>query len=230
MRLVVVLVLGLLAVGCGDQGPAVAPAGDVSWTRAADPPLSARHGPLLAWTGTEVLALGGHTGPACPPNADCVDLDDEARDGAAYDPETDTWRPLAPAPLDVDRFTGHVVVDGLLVVGDADGWWSFDAATDAWTRLPQPGVRTGPPEAALDGRVYSHVGSRVQFLDVATSTWTELAPDPLEPRLQDAGVLATDAGVVLSGVNYDEAAPDEPTLTQADVWDGSTWRRLPPPR
>ncbi len=174
-----------------------------------------------------MLALGGHTGPACPPSADCVDLDDEARDGAAYDPETDTWRPVAVAPVDVDRFTGHVVVDGLLVVGDADGWWSFDAATDAWARLPQPGVRIGAPEAALDGRVYSHVGSRVQYLDLATATWTELAPDPLEPRLQDAGVFATDAGVVLTGVNYDEAAPDEPTLTQADVWDGSTWRRLP---
>ena len=102
--------------------------------------------------------------------------------------------------VDVDRFTGHVVVDGLLVVGDADGWWSYDAAADAWTRLPQPGVRIGAPEAALDGRVYSHVGSRVQILDLATSTWTELAPDPLEPRLQDAGVLATDAGVVLTGV------------------------------
>lgn len=225
MRLPVVLLLGLFTTACGAQGPDQAPAGDAGWTRAADPPLSARHGPLLAWTGSEVLALGGHTGPACPPNADCVDLDDEVRDGAAYDPGTDTWRPVAPAPFDVDRFTGHVVVDGDLVVGDQRRWWSYDTAADTWTRLPDGAG--GVPEAERGGLVHTHDGRRVQVLDLATSTWAELPPDPLQPALEGGAVFATDAGVVLTGVSYREAPPNEPTLTQADLWDGSTWRRLP---
>ena len=51
--------------------------------------------------------------------------------------------------------------------------------------------------------------------------------DPLAPPLTDGSVFATDDGLVLTGVNYEEAAPDEPTLTQADLWDGSSWQRLP---
>ena len=228
LALVALMPLALLAGACGDERLTPAAPGDPPrWTQAAEPPLSARHGPLLAWTGAEVLVLGGHTGPACPPNASCVHLDDVARDGAAYDPAADRWRPLSDPPLDLDRYAGHVVVDGRLVVGDDHVWWSYDPQGDAWTRLPDPGGRVGWPEAAADGRVYTHVRNRVQVLDLAAGTWSELPPDPVTPPLTDGTVFATDAGVVLSGVNYDEPAPDEPTLTQADLWDGTAWRRLP---
>jgi hypothetical protein len=220
--------LALVAAGCGDEAPGrPEPAAAVEWTRAADLPLAARYAPLLVWTGDDVLALGGHTGPACPPNASCVEQHDNVRDGAAYDPVADTWRALPDAPIDLDRFTGHALVDGTLVVGSDRGWWSFDLADEAWTRLPSPERGSSGPEAADDGRVYTHVRNRVQALEVATGAWTELPPDPLTPRLTDGTVFATDDGVVLTGVNYQETAPDEPTLAQADLWDGTAWRRLP---
>jgi hypothetical protein len=67
----------------------------------------------------------------------------------------------------------------------------------------------------------------LHVLDLAAGEWRSLPADPLTPRLTEGRVFATDAGIVLAGVNYEEAAPDEPTLTQADVWDGESWRRLP---
>lgn len=35
-----------------------------------DVPLSPRTDPVVAWTGTEVLVVGGNTGFVCPHNAD----------------------------------------------------------------------------------------------------------------------------------------------------------------
>lgn len=96
-----------------------------------------------------------------------------------------------------------------------------------WSRLPDPPVAGTVPEAARDGRVYTHRGDRVLVLDLAAATWSELPPDDQRPPLRDGRVFATDAGVVLTGVNYGEAAPDEPTLTQLDRWDGTAWQRLP---
>ena len=220
--------LVLVATSCGEEvvAPPTESAAAATWTRVADLPLSARYAPLLVWTGEEVLALGGHTGPPCPPNADCVVLDDTARDGAAYDPETDSWRPIADAPIDLDRVAAHVMVDGELVVGDQRAWWSYTLGSDTWAELPAPPV-AGGPESAHGGVVYTHDQRRVHSLDLATRTWSALPEDPLAPRLRDGSVFATDDGLVLTGVNYEETAPDEPTLTQADLWDGSSWRRLP---
>lgn len=45
--------------------------------------------------------------------------------------------------------------------------------------------------------------------------------------LQDAQLFVTPAGPVVAGVRYDDAAPDEPTLTQVDVPDGAGgWQRF----
>jgi hypothetical protein len=224
--LLVTLALALSACGDAASSGSSNSADGGGWTRAEAGPLSARYAPLLAWTGQEVLAIGGHTGTPCPPNADCQLPDDYARDAAAYDPEDDIWRPVADAPADLDRYVGHVVVDGDLVVGGVDAWWTYDADSDVWSRLSGT-TEMGAPEATADGLVYTYTGRRVHALELATGEWRSLPADPLKPALTERSVFATDAGVVLTGVNYREAAPDEPTLTQADVWDGGSWRRLP---
>lgn len=228
MKTAGLLALALLLSACGDpvSSGSTSGAGGGDWTPAAAGPLSARYAPLLAWTGEEVLVVGGHTDAPCPPNADCQLPDDNARDAAAYDPDSDTWRPVAEPPADLDRYDGHVVVDGDLIVGGARAWWRYDADADAWSRVPGTD-EIGGPEATADGIVYSHAGRRVHTFDPATGEWDRLPADPLTPSLAGASVFATDAGIVLTGVNYEEAAPDEPTLTQADVWDGESWRRLP---
>src|SRR4051794_12982657 len=74
-------------------------AGAPAWQALPAAPLSPRTTPVAAWTGTEALFLGGETGEVCPPNADCMKGPDLARDGAAYNPATGTWRKVADAPV-----------------------------------------------------------------------------------------------------------------------------------
>jgi N-acetylneuraminic acid mutarotase len=63
------------------------------WHALPASPLKARDLYTMVWTGHEVLVWGGfvwrRTGDP---------RDDYARDGAAYDPATDTWRSMAPPP------------------------------------------------------------------------------------------------------------------------------------
>ncbi|GAA5143708.1 hypothetical protein GCM10023340_09750 [Nocardioides marinquilinus] len=210
-----------------DPSPAPGPG---SWTRAADSPLSARYGPLMVGVGSRVLIMGGHSSEPCPPGADCAIPDDALTDAAVYDVATDTWSVVAAPPARFAR-TRAVVADEVVVFGTDGDWITYDPAANTWGHLPAPAVATNGPEAALDGRIYARESQTptrdVLVLDVATRTWSRVPTDPLTPRLTDNSLFATDAGVVLAGVNYDEAAPDEPTLTQADLWDGATWTRLP---
>ncbi|CAB4733439.1 MAG: hypothetical protein F2667_14310 [Actinobacteria bacterium] len=210
----------------GDRLPTASSSG---WRAAAPSPLSPRYDPLMAWTGSEVLVVGGHTDVPCPPAADCVrpPATAVARDAAAYDPESDEWRPIADPPGRFDEFIGSVVVDGDLVVADGREWSRFDADADAWTRLPdapEPGLRS---LTTADGLVYALGADRVRVLDLEQGVWSDLPPDPLTPRLSEGSLFATDAGLLLTGVDYDGVAPDEPVLQQVDVWDGERWRRLP---
>ncbi|HET9729753.1 MAG TPA: kelch repeat-containing protein [Acidimicrobiia bacterium] len=61
-----------------------------TWRMLPKSPLSARFGAIAEWTGKEMLIVGGTaTGPAAA---------DFRRDGAAYNPKTNTWRRLPDAP------------------------------------------------------------------------------------------------------------------------------------
>ena len=210
-----------------DREPAPsAPAG--GWTKAAPSPLAPRYGALMAWTGDDVLVMGGYQDTPCPPGADCAGPSDPLSDAAAYDPETDGWRTIASPPLQVDRGTPAIVSDGVLVIGNARDWWTYDPDADRWNQLETPaGVNAGP-RTELDGKVYAVDGDRtVSVLEVGSGSWSILPQDGLTPALTVDGLFATPSGIVLAGVNYGESAADEPTLTQADLWDGEAWSRLP---
>ncbi|KAA1421589.1 hypothetical protein F0U44_04730 [Nocardioides humilatus] len=210
-----------------DQEPAPAPRVG-GWTKAARSPLTPRYAPLMAWTGDDVLVIGGHQDTPCPPTADCAQASDPLSDAAAYNPHTDTWRTIAAPPLRVDSGTPAVVSDGVVVTGNARDWWTYDPGADRWNELYTPATVNAGPWTELDGKVYAVNSARtVSVLDVATGSWSTLPSDDLAPALTVDGLFATPAGIVLAGVNYDEAAPDEPTLTQADIWDGESWSRLP---
>lgn len=198
------------------------------WTRAAPSPLAPRWGALMVWTGTEVLVLGGTDSTPCPSDtADCGERRDDVNDAAAYDPSSNTWRPVAVPPTSVSFGFPAVVADGVVVLGSHDRWWTYEPDADAWRDLPAPPDTAAGPQSALGGSVYTvDRQGRVVELDVASRQWSTLPPDPLRPALWGT-VFATEVGVVHTGVSFTEAAPDEPILTQADVWDGSTWTRLP---
>ena len=234
----VALTLLLALTACGDEpsaGPAErteTPARAPTWTRVSDVPLSPRTDPVLAWTGTEVLVVGGNTEWVCPPNADCTTPTALAVDGAALDPATGAWRTIARAPIGLwDSWGGgwdSALVGGTLVVrGTADGTWQgYDVAGDTWSTLDPPRGFAGRLSAS-GGRLWAVAGTRILSWDpAADEVRVEATYAPRRP-LQDAQLFVTPAGPVLTGVRYDEAAPDEPTLTQADVPDGAGgWRRI----
>lgn len=107
-----------------------------SWTSMAPAPdsLPARDNFASVWTGRQMLVWGGYgQGDACAP---CVH-----GDGAAYDPDSNSWTPMAPSP--VGGRGGHRAVwtgRGMLVWGGGNGAPQADGALydpidDAWSRV-----------------------------------------------------------------------------------------------
>jgi hypothetical protein len=225
----VVVAAGVAGMVVSGAPHADVPSGGVGhWRELPTPPLSPRADALSVWTGTEVLVLGGDPRP-CPPNADSCAVRGALRDGAAYDPTTDTWHRIAPAPDGLLSVVGAVVVDGRLVVGGSR-WSTYDPIADRWTTIPTADG-TSDPMAALGGSVYALRRGRVVVYDDAAGSWSTVPADPNRPALTQKTLTATSAGPVLTGYTFDTHHPVDmstPPLALADVWDGTAWKRLPP--
>jgi len=207
------------------------PAPATSWTRLPDAPISPRTGGLAVWTGTEAIFLGGEVDNICPPSADCAEPSTYAKDGAAYDPATGTWRAIAAAPVPVAVHTPHATVgDNLVLVGDDGSWHAYDSSADRWRELPaRPDAQPYPGLlSTIDSRVYVlGRGDAVQVLDLDTEKWSTLPASQHKPRIDAQTVVATPEGIVVTGV--DSTAKNDGTVPSwvfAEVYDGTTWRRL----
>lgn len=217
--------------GCTEDEPEPPEAGG-TWTRGADMPLSPRTSPQVGWTGEEVLVVGGDT--AVVPDDTGGGPGQPVGDGAAYDPATDTWRPIADAPEPIPYYFRSAMADDTMVVqtfddqGGPAGWLAYDAADDTWRRLPeppQPVEDTGVLSAGA-GRVAALTrAGRVLQLDVAAGTWTVLPPDPATPALRDTSVTSTEAGVFVCGT-LQRSDGQTPEFVVVDRWDGSAWTRF----
>ena len=220
----------------------VRPAG---WRALPDGPLSARYDAVAFWTGSEVIVLGGNDGLPCPPNADCARPAGPAlRDGAAFDPSTDTWRSLSDAPISLGSVDG-ALVDGilyLLVVDVApngvgqETFLGYDIAGDRWEELPPPpgdephGAIVAMGTAVVAFRRSQESGPGVDVVyDPASRTWTDLPLDPLAPAF-DRSLVWTEVDVVLLGIPLDpRRPPDAAPVYGAAVFDAEvkSWQRLP---
>ena len=229
-----VLLVAALLSACSDDGPDV-PEPEGTWTRGADLPLSPRWFPQVGWTGSEVLVVGG---------SDSVEPDDTGggpgdalADGAAYDPETDTWRAIAAAPIPIEYYyrTG-MVGDTMVVLATGDGratqWLAYDAGEDVWSELPDAPREAGDFGAlVVDGTSVLAPSRRLGYvmkLDVATGSWSVLPPDDVSPRLDVYGVATDESDVLLCGPDPAiEEDGNTPRFVVVDKWNGSTWTRLP---
>ena len=174
---VVGVCVALLAVGCGPAGPGshgrsgtsaasggAAPQGGGQanpvaaaaalargrWSVLAASPLGSRQGPVVAWTGKELLEIGGWEGNAAP------------REGAAFDPADGRWRRIAPAPVPVGALAASVwtgtrlfVFGGQLRDGTTPGPADlYDPASGRWAvTAPAPfGHGLSQPAAVRAGR------------------------------------------------------------------------------
>lgn len=104
---------------------------DRSMEQLAPSPLAPRTNHSVVWTGQEMVVFGGQT--TNDPPSEIFD------DGAAYDPATDSWRPLPR--LDGQGISKHVAVwtgtQMLAVggVGDETSTRAYDPEANRWTRL-----------------------------------------------------------------------------------------------
>ncbi|WP_182377596.1 hypothetical protein [Nocardioides sp. WS12] len=200
----VVLALTLVVLsGCGDEdsAPSSEQGAQSDWQRLPDFPLAERDGPLVAWTGAEVLALGGDTGDQCPPNADCGQPNESAVDGAALDPATRKWRRIADAPIPVPSYSPHALVGDLFFVHVDRALLSYDVRADRWETVPrdlEPGnqlVADGDRLVLIRGSDETEVLPDLAY-DPATGQWTPLPDDPLGPSY-DRVAVSTPHGLLL---------------------------------
>ena len=100
-----------------------------------------------------------------------------ARDGAAYDPATDSWRPIADAPVDVGYWYRPAFVGGELVLFGDNRWWAYDPAVDAAppARTTPAGQDTGDLATSEDGFVYALSRSGALWaLNVVREEWARV--------------------------------------------------------
>lgn len=112
-----------------------------------------------------------------------------------YDPTTDSWAAKTPAPTVRAELTAAAhankiyVLGGRSFIGVLDTNEIYNTVTDTWiTGAPMPTKRAGLASAALGNKIYA-IGGRdsgtpqsgnvlgtVEVYDIATDTWTTVAP------------------------------------------------------
>jgi len=243
------LAVGATSCTANAERAQIAAPPESQWQPIAESPLLPRSGAVAVWTGEEMVVYGGSTGPPCPPGAGCVgpSPDELARDGAAYDPDTDSWRSLADSPQSVAyataEWTGTEMV--LLVPQLPDGrqpaaTLAYDPATDRWQQLdPPPDNWLTRGEWNGQQIVYwqsEESADRTDWsLDVATGTWAEIGDDPLGETFDRSYTWVGDrfivTGLLISGVDNDESEQDVfhvAEYTPPSPQRPERWRSLPP--
>ncbi|CAN5536231.1 hypothetical protein BH23ACT3_BH23ACT3_18670 [soil metagenome] len=182
------------------------------WRELADPPLdgpmASQHvDPLVAWTGEEMLLVGGRAGR------------EPARDVAfgafAYEPHRDMWRTITAPTWPVGASHSWVWTGHELLVLTFRGPIAYDPASDAWRDLAESPVSERTQAASVwTGEEWivwggSHDGRDLAdgaAYDPATDTWRTIAVSPLSARRAPA-VWTGSEMIVASGAAGDEGAP-----------------------
>jgi hypothetical protein len=213
------------------------------WTELPPPP-EWRDGASILWTGSELLYWGG------VPHGRDADAS-PAADGFAFDPVSDSWRPIAAAP--VGGSNAHAVwtgsealfwdadIGGALStdVDSSDGavTLTYDPANDTWRHLPDDpheapwggdGVWTGRELVVFGGgRPDSATSSSGAALDLATGTWRTIADAP-EP-MSLANAAWTGSQVIVEGSALDRGNHATTNTAVAEAYDpaADAWRELP---
>jgi len=149
------------------------------WRRLPDPPT--RQG-IVAWTGRELIGWGG----GC-----CGDVSD---DGSAYNPETNSWRKLAPAPVGGQQspagaWTGHelVILSGSDPEGNPVAGAAYDPGSDTWRRIADV-------PAPYDADQAFYRGGKLYVVGVRPNAASLLEYDVDHDGWKDLGALAQAAG------------------------------------
>lgn len=190
--------------------PVTIPAEPGAWHRTAAPPLSPRRDSVTAWAGGSFFVIGGDESPTCRASADCVWSEQPVRDGARYDPATDTWSSIASAPIDMvnspaNPYQRVAVVERTLFVAQGEDVLAYDIDADTWRTLRRPVGTLISNLVALDGSLIAfdslqtgHATDSYLRFDIDRSRWIvydleQPLPGPVE------GAAAVDGYLVMSG-------------------------------
>jgi hypothetical protein len=236
----------------GPDGPATsttltrtALSGDEGWTPMAAAPIAARSAPIVAWTGEELLIWRGDGAGSdmcmSQVGGSMVCGEPSRNDGAAYNPQTNTWRtiPASPMPKAAESLPpdGGVWTGTELVVWDGHdtSGAAYNPQTNTWRSLPK-----APLEAGIHGFSMTWTGREVVVIaaretaddsktliaaaaayNPLTDTWRKLPP-PAVARIDHAAVWTGSVVVVVGGTDATKS------ITAAEAYDpgANTWRTL----
>ena len=176
-------------------------------------PIAPRDEAAGAWTGTELIVCCGI------PIGEGAELDTAS--AAAYDPEVDRWRELAPPPPETLGYNVGATWTGsdILVVTAVEGpgystiglrLHAYDPTTDSWSRRADAngGDRIGDVVWTGEQLIVWTTGytstpshDRGQLYDPAGDTWTDLPELPRERRPWYASAAWVDDQLVVWGID-----------------------------
>ena len=168
----------------------------VTWKPLAAVAAPGPEQPSAVWTGSKMIVFGGLArGDGCRPQ--CA-----LNDGASYDPATDRWAPIAPAP--VAGRSGHSAVwvqDRMVVWG---------GATEGG-RPSADGAAYDPAADSLDGAAAGPLEARIAHRTVATAhrmlVWGGSSGEGQTGKYFADGAIYSPAD---NAVDADGAAPRDP--------------------
>jgi hypothetical protein len=163
------------------NGAAYDPATD-SWRRIADAPrgLNAASG---MWTGSEVLVFG-----SLLDHRNIADTDSSV--GLAYDPESDTWRELAPSQLS-PQATSATWIDERMVAWDYDvDWQEYNPSEDRWSPpqpMPLQFSECYPDSAVAGDQLFAFFCGQAAVYESGSRKWVRVGGGPLEEEIEAHG-------------------------------------------
>ncbi len=207
----VIILIALTALALAASRSTAAPVARYRWSTLAPSPLKARTAPLLAWTGRELIELGG------------VRKGATTYDGAAYNPVTGRWHKIAPMLVNVgfdnatDVWTGRQLFVTNGQTASCPPWEPlsnclpraglYNPVANRWTTTLLPRALEGffPEASAWTGRDVilgavraNHGNLAVASYDPATRRWRMTTPPlPRHHPYQEVTMVATANRVIL---------------------------------
>lgn len=137
-----------------------------------------------------------------------------AVEGAAYDPQADRWRMLAPAPMAEQQPTRAVWADTAMIVVSEESTFAYRPDDEAWERVGDGSDPSGP--AVWTGsEAVTWSEEAAQGFDPDTGTWADLGrPGPGRWMLR-----------VMDGQIY-AVGPEGCEGRTIRTWTGDDWREV----
>ena len=210
------------------------------WVGTASGPLEGRVGAASWSDGSRVVVLGGYRGAACPPTGSCApDVTQPLADGAIFDPASDSWSAMSPAPVPLGHVEGVFANGNVFAITSHDGiaasMFRYEVARAIWTEVPLPSeLARGSSLRLIDaegGQLVLYAEDQSGDLapdylyDSAAETWSSVPRDPLAPAANRTLVWAA-GRLVLVATPIDAIASGSPTYAAASLRVGDAWRDL----